>query len=308
VSTHIDPPPQSIDDVQGWFPPIDQQLFTWFLERQAASDAPGDAVELGTYLGKSAILIGRHLGEGETFTVCDLFDSPAPTDANQNEMRRSYSTLTRTAFESNYLAFHDHLPAIVQGPTSVILDHVRPDSCRFVHIDASHLYEHVPGDIEAARTVLRRDGIVVCDDYRSEHTPGVAAAVWAAVASGRLRPICVTRQKLYGTWGDPARIQQELLTWLAGQDDCWHEVQRVNGQDLVRITPKRRKTPPKQEAELAKVQENLATAEREVNRLEERLRREGDRLNAVQDSASFRIGRALTAMPRKMRRDSKRHP
>jgi hypothetical protein len=295
-------PPQSIDDVRGWFPQVDQQLFTWFLEHQAATETPGDVVELGAYLGKSAILIGRHLRAGESFTVCDLFDSPAPDGANQKEMRRSYATLTRTAFERNYLAFHDRLPEIVQGPTSLILDHVRAGSCRFVHIDASHLYEHVRGDIAAARAALRPDGIVVCDDYRSEHTPGVAAAVWEEVATGGLHPICVTRQKLYGTWGDPAQVQKELLTWLADQDDRWHEVQQVSGRGIVRITPRRTKTPPKEQTE-----QKPAAADREITRLKERLREERDQLNAVRSSASFRIGRALTAMPRKMR-PGKRRP
>ncbi|MGH3391048.1 MAG: class I SAM-dependent methyltransferase [Actinomadura sp.] len=292
-------PPTSIDDVRGWFPQLDQQLFTWFLERQAAAGTSGDIVELGAYLGKSAILIGRHLSAGETFTVCDLFDSPAPDGANQTEMHRSYATLTRTAFESNYLAFHDALPEIVQGPTSVILDHVRPDSCRFVHVDASHLYEHVRGDIDAARTALRPDGIVACDDYRSEHTPGVAAAVWHEVATGGLHPICITKQKLYGTWGDPAPVRQELLTWLADRDDCWHEVQQVNGEDVVRITPKSKKAPQKKRSGPD------PAAAREIARLKERLREERDHLNAVRGSASFRIGRALTAMPRKMRRSGK---
>ena len=73
----------------------------------------------------------RHLRDGETFTVCDLFDSEAPDDSNQAEMNGSYASLTRTAFEANYRAFHDGLPRIVQAPTSVILDHVRPESCRF---------------------------------------------------------------------------------------------------------------------------------------------------------------------------------
>jgi hypothetical protein len=295
MSPQTDSPPRSIDDVKGWFPTLDQQLFTWFLEHQVTADAPGDVVELGAYLGKSAILIGRHLQEGETFTVCDLFDSPAPDDANRKEMHRSYSSLTRNAFESNYLAFHEELPEIVQGPTSVILDHVPADSCRFVHIDASHLYEHVRGDIDAARTALRTDGIVVCDDYRSEHTPGVAAAVWEEVTTGGLSPICITKQKLYGTWGDPARIQKELLTWLAGQDDRWHEVQKVNGQGLVRITPKKKPARKRAAAAPADTQPEQATAGRGVTHLKKRLRR---RLRkAIQGSAGGQIARARKQRP-----------
>ena len=292
-------PPTSLDDVKGWFPKVDQQLFTWFLDRQERLGEPGDLVELGSYLGKSAILIGRHLRAGETFTVCDLFDSDAPDDSNQAEMDGSYATLTRNAFEANYRAFHERLPEIVQAPTSVILDHVEPASCRFVHVDASHLYEHVRGDVTAAREMLPAGGLIVCDDYRSEHTPGVAAAVWEAVVADGLRPICVTTQKLYGTWGDAGPFQDELLKWLEGQDGLWHEVQRVAGQDLIRVKASGGR---RGNAEVGKLKKRLADSEERLARAEERLARARHELDSVRSSVSFRVGRSATALPRAVRR------
>ncbi|MFB4313176.1 class I SAM-dependent methyltransferase [Actinomadura sp. 21ATH] len=283
-------PPASLDEIKGWFPKVDQLLFTWFLERQERLGQHGDLVELGSYLGKSAVLMGRHLRAGETFTVCDLFDSEAPDDSNQAEMKGSYSTLTRRAFEANYTAFHDRLPEIVQGPTSQILEHVDPDSCRFVHVDASHLYEHVHADIDASHVMLPADGVVVCDDYRSEHTPGVSAAVWEAVAVDGLRPICVTTQKLYGVWGDMEPVQNDLLEWLAGREDIWHEVQQVAGRPLVRVKQKSGK-----KDEVAKLKDRLARTERKLADTRNELR-------AVRDSVSFRVGRSVTALPRSMRR------
>ncbi|GAA4228034.1 hypothetical protein GCM10022254_17210 [Actinomadura meridiana] len=281
--------PASLDDVKGWFPKIDQLLFTWFLERQERLGQRGDLVELGSYLGKSAILIGRHRRADETFTVCDLFDSDAPDDSNQMEMDGSYSSLTRTAFERNYRAFHGGLPEIVQRPTAEILDHVEPDACRFVHVDASHLYEHVTGDIEAARVMLPAEGVVVCDDYRSEHTPGVAAAVWESVAVKGLRPICVTTQKLYGTWNDAEPVQDDLLAWLGERDDIWHEVQRVGGRRLIRV--KGRWTT---KSEVQKLKDRLAHTE-------DRLAGARRELDDVRRSVSFRVGRSFTALPRALR-------
>jgi hypothetical protein len=293
----------SLDDVKGWFPKVDQLLFTWFLERQERQGLHGDLVELGSYLGKSAILMGRHLRDGETFTVCDLFDSEAPDDSNQAEMQGSYATLTRRGFESNYLAFHERLPEIVQGPTSLILDHVQPETCRFVHVDASHLYEHVHGDIQAAHVMLPAGGVIVCDDYRSEHTPGVSAAVWEAVATDGLRPVCVTTQKLYGTWGDADTVQDALLEWLGTRDDVWHEVQEVAGRRLVRIKGKKAPSKPN---ETQKLKERLAQSEKRVARAEDRLARTRDELESVRNSLSFRIGRSLTALPRAVRGDRTR--
>lgn len=227
--------PKDFAAVKGWFYQADQALITWFLDRQDRLEPPGDLVELGSYLGKSAILIGGHLRPGETFTVCDLFDSTPADAANQREHRYSYSTLTRQAFEANYLAFHERLPAVIQDTTDQITKHVKPESCRFVHVDASHLWEHVHGDIEAARVLLRPNGLIVCDDYRSVHTPGVAAAVWTAVANGGLRPICVTGNKFYGTFGDPEEVQAELLEWLNGFGQRLVDCHQIMGHRLVRV-------------------------------------------------------------------------
>ncbi|HEY3686662.1 MAG TPA: class I SAM-dependent methyltransferase [Streptosporangiaceae bacterium] len=236
-------PPSSLDDVPGWFHEVDQHLFHWFLNRQEETKAPGDLVELGVYLGKSTILIGEHLRPDDTFTVCDLFGTPAPDDDNHAESTKSYKDLTREEFEFNYGAFHDELPVIVQAPTGDILGHVAPGAARFVHVDASHLYKHVRADVEAARTMLNDDGIVVFDDYRSPHTPGVSAAVWEAVITLGLKPIALSPQKFYGTWGDADSARRELIAWADERPGFTSDVQEVSGHELVRVVYKAPKKP-----------------------------------------------------------------
>ncbi|MFF2811456.1 class I SAM-dependent methyltransferase [Streptomyces sp. NPDC058000] len=237
------PRPTRLSEVKGWFFTADQLLFDWFLRHQQDGAVAGDLLELGAYLGKSAIFLGARLRPEERFTVCDLFDSPAEDASNSREMAKSYATLTRRAFEANYLSFHEELPVIVQGLSSSVSEHVAAGSVRFAHIDASHLYEHVHGDILAVRELLTDRGVVVMDDYRAEHCPGVAAATWQAVTDHGLRPICVSGTKFYGTWGDPEPYRTALLGWLAGRGDVWHEVQEVNGAPLVRLSAKGAKEP-----------------------------------------------------------------
>ncbi|MDX2601203.1 class I SAM-dependent methyltransferase [Streptomyces caniscabiei] len=236
--------PRELDDVPGWFPVLDQLLFDWFLDRQEAAGTRGDLLEVGVYMGKSAIFLGRHLQEGEAYTVCDLFESDAPDDANAAEATKSYrSTLTRRAFEANYLSFHDELPRVLQGPSSIVPGEVKPRSCRFVHIDASHLYEHVEADITAARDLLLPGGLVVLDDFRSEHTPGVSVAAWEAVLNRGLNPVCLSTQKLYGTWDDPEPLQEALLAMVADRDDCHLSDQRAAGHRILRLKSKGMKAP-----------------------------------------------------------------
>ncbi|MFJ9695286.1 class I SAM-dependent methyltransferase [Kitasatospora sp. NPDC101183] len=229
--------PAVLDDVPGWFWDHDRHSFDWFLTRQEKAGVTGDLLEMGAYLGRSAIVIGEHLQPGETFTVCDLFDSDAPDDENSAEMDLSYrKTLTRSAFEVNYLSFFESLPEIIQAPTSVLSDgRVAPGSFRFIHIDASHLYEHVVGDLQVARTALQEQGVVVLDDYRSQHTPGVAAATWEAVFNHGLKPVLFTECKFYGTWGDPEPFQRDLLDRVGLAPGCELSVETLNGRRAVRM-------------------------------------------------------------------------
>ncbi|UYM06968.1 class I SAM-dependent methyltransferase [Solicola gregarius] len=231
---------KTIQDIDGWFGPVDQILFEYFL-RDDAPEAPGDLVELGAYKGKSAAWMGGFLRDGETFTVCDLFGAEAEASANAVENQKSYATLDRVAFEENYRAVRGDLPVVIQGLSSSILEHVSADSARFVHVDASHLYPHVLVDLESAETMLKPGGVVAFDDYRSAHTPGVAAVVWGAIATGRLHPICMTRAKMYGVFGDPTEHASRLRDWLATHDDApaWVE-NEIDGRDIVRFKPLRR--------------------------------------------------------------------
>ncbi|GHF65339.1 class I SAM-dependent methyltransferase [Streptomyces griseosporeus] len=235
AAPHTTRRPLRLDDVPGWFPVLDQTLFDWFLTRQEDTGVTGDLLEVGVYMGKSAIFTGRHVREGERYTVCDLFEGDAPDEANRAESTKSYSSLTRQAFEENYLSFHDELPRVLQGPSSVVPQEVDPGSCRFVHVDASHLYEHVYGDIAAAQKALKPGGIVVLDDFRSEHTPGVSIAAWEAVLNRGLNPVCLSTQKLYGTWDDPEPWQEALLEAVRERKDCRLSVQEAAGHRIIRL-------------------------------------------------------------------------
>lgn len=77
---------------------------------------------------------------------------------------------------------------------------------------------------------------MVLDDYRSPHTPGVAAATWEAVFCHGLRPICVTPEKLYGTWADPEPVQDELVELHGDVEECYLDIDVIAGQRVVRLS------------------------------------------------------------------------
>lgn len=85
---------------------------------------------------------------------------------------------------------------------------------------------------------------MVLDDFRSEHTPGVSVAAWEAVLNRGLRPICLSTQKLYGTWGDPEPLQEKLLAMIKERDDFGLSVQMAAGHRLIRTRSQGMKPPP----------------------------------------------------------------
>lgn len=222
------------NDLPGWFYPIDQAGFAVTLDFQNAQGQTGDLLELGTFKGKSAILMGQKLKGSEILTVCDLFEDIVTSEHSHATERQFFNrqSLTRGAFESNYLAFHPALPKIVQGPTGTICDHVTPNSCRFIHIDASHVYDNVREDTASARKLAGENAVIVFDDYRKPETLGTAAAVWEAVLNDGIKPIFVTDFKLYATWGDPAPLQAEILRQAAASK--WY---RTGGTVMIRDMP-----------------------------------------------------------------------
>jgi hypothetical protein len=220
---------EALAEVPGWFYETDQALFHWFLSEQTAAGRTGDLAEIGVYKGKSAILVGEHLQEGEAFTVVDLFEDPSDDPQNEAEKQKAYPGLTQRIFEANYLRFHAELPTVICGDSRSIVERARIGGHRFVHIDGSHLYEHVSADLASARLLLGEAGVVAVDDYRSIHTPGVAAAVWEAAALGGLHALVVSETKLYGTWSETHEWLDKLVGWLSRSGLGWERHDVLHG-------------------------------------------------------------------------------
>jgi predicted O-methyltransferase YrrM len=245
------PTAASYRDIQGWFTRIDHRVFTGLLDAQAGSP-PGDLVEIGVFLGKSAVVIGGHVRPEERFVVIDLFgdlsllgESDAE-EANRSENLGSYPRLTRERFEANYLSIHDELPVVVQAPSSAIMDHVAPATVRFVHVDASHLYAPVAQDCRSVRQMLRPGGVVAFDDWRNAKCPGVAAAIWESVATDGLVPVATTRNKLYAAHEGANEVLASIRALVAADPAWWlvqeHEIMghTVLGLDSVAAAARRR--------------------------------------------------------------------
>lgn len=224
--------------VGGPFWDIDFLVFDRILNEQKRSGVTGDLLEIGALYGKSAIVLGLHAQPGEETVICDLFGDTGVNAANTHENEMSYPGLNRGIFEDNYKRWVSRPARVVQHLSDEIRSHVRDGSLRFAHVDGGHHYDVVAADIRNCRELLADGGIIVIDDFRQIHTPGVAAAAWAAVANDGLIPFCATEQKLYATW-DAATADsmlKELTTWVRSEDAITNAgIQDVAGHQLLII-------------------------------------------------------------------------
>src|SRR4051794_3332860 len=117
--------------VEGWFQPADVRAFLAVDRMQGRLGTTGDILEIGTFMGRSAILLGSLLRPGEQLVVNDLWDALL---FDPDEWHCFDGPVAQRGFEANYLRFHPRLPEIVCGSsTSALRPH--PDAtCRFVHV------------------------------------------------------------------------------------------------------------------------------------------------------------------------------
>jgi hypothetical protein len=186
---------EKFNSIPGWFTKSDQKVFSIFLNEHRQS---GDLLEIGVYRGKSAVFIANFLRPDEVFHVCDIFEMDINESENRDEVSKSYEGLNLKNFKSTFLSFHKTLPEIHVCNSKDLSAKLIQNDFRFIHIDGSHLYDYVKNDLAFASLRIREsDGIIAMDDFRSAHTPGVAAAMWEIILGGSLVPVVITGTKAY---------------------------------------------------------------------------------------------------------------
>ncbi|MGA9357114.1 MAG: class I SAM-dependent methyltransferase [Mycobacterium sp.] len=184
-----------MDTIDGWFYAIDVDFFSNLLAHQRTGGIKGDMLEIGTYQGKSAILMGYGLRDDEELVICDLFGAVMDHADIPLPRRQQYSGLEEEEFLANWDRFHTRRPTLEVCESSQL--ELGERVFRFIHIDGCHSYQCVAKDISLAAAHTAKRGVIAMDDYRAVEAPGVSAAVWQAVDDGLLFPFAGTWMKLY---------------------------------------------------------------------------------------------------------------
>ena len=184
-----------MDTVDGWFYAVDVDFFSNLLAYQRTEGIKGDMLEIGTYQGKSAILMGYGLRDDEELVVCDLFGAVMDHADIPLSRRQEYSGLDEDEFLANWDRFHARRPTLEVCESSEL--DLGDRVFRFIHVDGCHSYQCVVKDISLVVAHTGERGVIALDDYRAVEAPGVPAAVWQAVEKGLLFPFAGTWMKMY---------------------------------------------------------------------------------------------------------------
>lgn len=130
--------------VEGMLSRFSMAIMDMLLSEQRNLGVKGDLLEIGTYRGKSAVILGHHLQGSERLTLVDI---------------------------------HDYLDRKAIAPFAGSVDFLLTDSARldenieasrrfrFIHIDASHGYHETFRELQLADRHLAPLGIIAMDDF-----------------------------------------------------------------------------------------------------------------------------------------------
>ena len=181
--------------VPGWFPLVDFELFHTISEAQLEAGFRGDILEIGTYKGKSGILLTLCAEPTERVRLLDLY---ADIQYEANPDSRDYKKLDQSQTIKNLNRFGSKYELVIGN--SLELPNLIPGTLhRIIHIDGSHQFEIVRHDLQNALRILSPECVIILDDYSNFAYPVVARAFWEFYENTHLQIICATPSRIYLT-------------------------------------------------------------------------------------------------------------
>jgi methyltransferase family protein len=148
----------------------------------------GAVAEIGVFRGDFSEFLIDTLSPKQFFAY-DLFDMSPLRTMWDKPIESYFDGLGWKAFYGKRFEKKPTKVTMVEGPTSETLTNSPSDYFDLVYVDAGHSYEDVSRDAKHALRMVKRDGVVVFNDYiMTDHlynTPyGVVHAVNEIVAEG----------------------------------------------------------------------------------------------------------------------------
>ena len=224
----------AIPKIRGWFSSHDALIFHWFLTFKSQVSEASGILEIGTFEGKSAAFLSNYLTPGERFVVCDIF-SLKSDELNDLENSRSYPNFGLDNFMINMDRYARQTPEVIVSDSARLQASELGINFRFIHLDGSHLFDHISKDLDLAIQMIdSENGVVAIDDFRAAHTPGVSAAIWQQIVNEKLTPVVLTGTKMYCMKNAKGFRKTEFIDFLV-QNETEFEIEHFMSIDVVLV-------------------------------------------------------------------------
>jgi hypothetical protein len=158
--TRLDQFRRSFADVPGWFQMPAICIWDSLLTLQSRSKVRGNLLEIGVWMGRSALLSTLHSSKDEECVFVD----PLPT----REARANLETIRDSGLHFVDDSSRNLVPEMLPGSV--------PPSYRWIHIDGEHTGVAVAHDLALASRLLGERGIIVIDDFFAPAYPQITFA------------------------------------------------------------------------------------------------------------------------------------
>jgi hypothetical protein len=159
--TPLDQFRRSFADVPGWFNEPDICIWDSLLTFQSRSMVQGNFLEIGVWMGRSALLSTLHSSKGEQCVFVDL----TPKD----EAKAMLSSIRDSGLHFLHANSRNLVPEMLPASES--------PSYRWIHIDGEHTGAAVAHDLALASSLLGERGIIAIDDFFAPVYPQITFAV-----------------------------------------------------------------------------------------------------------------------------------
>lgn len=154
--------------VNGMTSGIAMKVMADVLSHQNASGITGPLVEIGSFEGRTFVLLAK-LACGSLVATIDSFRHP---DANQIERFRS----TLDLFQVDRQTVVEMKATSLNISPPMLMEKIKTKA-RFFHIDGGHRYADVMHDLILANACLKEDGVLCLDDVLHPYYIGLTLAV-----------------------------------------------------------------------------------------------------------------------------------
>lgn len=173
--------------VMGWFYRHDVAIIYTLMAYQMEHSIRGGVCELGTCMGKSAILLSRMRQPEENLYLVDLFLETNPM-AEMMKNISTYGSAERVqCFQGDTLTMNVPNLGIEKA-------------LRFLHIDANHQHPYLLKDLYNFSPLVQPIGLICLDDINDPEYPGVHSAMTEFCLSSigsKWRPFAIGQNKAY---------------------------------------------------------------------------------------------------------------